>query len=228
VLLFSESGRFLRILLSIEYLIGNSTIMSWDQDEPINSKPKEPRKSPPRKPLGWRKLKFILPNGNGLTEDGYHYLEDMARVGCTRAEIAASLGIGRDTLYLYEKADPRITNIIETEHEVGRQELRMMQKRAAKKGSNAMLIWLGKQWLSQSDKAEFRNTHDTQHSLENIDVSKLSTAEAAQFQALIRKAAGVEPISGTAPPGVLPPDKRNDDPHHKLLRTKGIKDREGK
>ena len=78
-----------------------------------------------------------------------------------------------------------------------------------------MLVWLGKQWLGQTDKAELKTT--SEHSLESLDLSKLTPEKAAQFQQLIREAAGIEPEYSTAPADTVPPDRRS--AHYKLMKA---------
>lgn len=69
----------------------------------------------------------------------------LAKLHCTIGEIADVLGCSRDTL------ERRFRKEIEKGKAEGRQKLRLMQWAAAAKGNVTMLIWLGKQILSQSD-----------------------------------------------------------------------------
>jgi len=108
-----------------------------------------------------------------------------AKIGCTRKEIAAVLGIDPDTLYLHERRDPSITAIIEKGIEEGRASLRMWQRKAAHRGQNAMLIWLGKQDLGQTEKVDPRTLAV---GTEDIDLSLLTDEEFNQYRALQEKA----------------------------------------
>lgn len=78
----------------------------------------------------------------------------LASYGCTQEEIADFFGcdrtvIGRRYAREYElgKAKVRIN-------------VRMWQVRRARKGSDTMLVHLGKQYCGQSDKTENKTTHD--------------------------------------------------------------------
>lgn len=73
-------------------------------------------------------------------------VEKLASIQCTMIEIAAVVGCSVDTL------ERRFADTIKTGRAKGRSSLRRLQWEAAQKGSNAMLIWLGKQLLGQSDK----------------------------------------------------------------------------
>ena len=79
-------------------------------------------------------------------------VEQLAGYGCTDTEIASLFDISRTTLVRnYEQ-------YITKGRESGKIRLRQMQWAAAKKGNVAMLIWLGKQLLGQSDKQEITTT----------------------------------------------------------------------
>ena len=76
----------------------------------------------------------------------------LAGFGCTDTEIASFFNISRTTLeHNYEQ-------YMTKGRESGKIRLRQMQWASAKKGNVAMLIWLGKQLLGQSDKQEIRTT----------------------------------------------------------------------
>ena len=80
-------------------------------------------------------------------------VEQLAGFGCTDTEIASFFDdISRTTLVRnYEQ-------YITKGRESGKIRLRQYQWSAAKKGNVAMLIWLGKQLLGQSDKQEITTT----------------------------------------------------------------------
>ena len=82
-------------------------------------------------------------------------VESMAALGCTQAEIAAVLGGSRQT----------IGGRFRHEYEKGREKLktslRMKQREVALAGNVTMLIWLGKQYLGQSDKTEVTGATET-------------------------------------------------------------------
>lgn len=70
----------------------------------------------------------------------------LASIQCTMNEISAVVGCSVDTL------ERRFADCIKKGRDQGRASLRRLQWEAAQKGSNAMLIWLGKQLLGQTDR----------------------------------------------------------------------------
>lgn len=82
-----------------------------------------------------------------LAIDG-EVVQRLASMQCTNTEIAAVLGCSRS---LIEK---RFRKELDVGAEQGRAKLRRVQWRKAMKGDTTMLIWLGKNMLGQSDKAE--------------------------------------------------------------------------
>ena len=74
-------------------------------------------------------------------------VEKLAHIQCTQTEIAATLGVSVDTL----ARNKHFAEIYKRGSEGGRKSLRRMQFESANKGSIAMQIWLGKQYLGQSD-----------------------------------------------------------------------------
>ncbi len=88
--------------------------------------------------------------GRKPIEIDYTLAENAASIMCTQSEIAALLGVSLGKL----EHDPEFQRIHKKGLEVGKQSLRRMQYAAAEKGNPTMLIWLGKQYLKQSDKQE--------------------------------------------------------------------------
>jgi hypothetical protein len=72
----------------------------------------------------------------------------LARLHCTNKEIASVLGCSTDTL------ERRYAAEIAKGKEEGRAALRRLQWKAANAGNIAMLIWLGKNHLGQTDRQD--------------------------------------------------------------------------
>jgi hypothetical protein len=72
----------------------------------------------------------------------------LAKIMCTNEEIASIVGCSSDTL------ERRFAVPIKEGRDRSRACLRRMQLKAAKMGNVSMLIWLGKQFLGQSEKVE--------------------------------------------------------------------------
>lgn len=75
-------------------------------------------------------------------------VQKLAMIMCTMNEIASVVGCSVDTL------ERRFADIIKEGQNKGKTSLRRWQYQAAEKGNTAMLIWLGKQHLGQSEKQE--------------------------------------------------------------------------
>ena len=69
----------------------------------------------------------------------------LARIGCTVEEIASMCGCGKSLI------EQRFQAAVKKGREGFKTSLRRQQFLAAKKGSIPMLIWLGKQYLGQSE-----------------------------------------------------------------------------
>ena len=88
-----------------------------------------------------------------LTEDALKLIQNLAHIMCTEEEIASILGASVDTLLNEDNKDLFRTAIEKGRHE-GKQSLRRQQYQLAMKGNCSMLIWLGKQYLGQSEKID--------------------------------------------------------------------------
>ena len=75
-------------------------------------------------------------------------IQKLAAMHCTVEEIAAFFDVSRDTI------DRNYAENIAKGKQMGKMKLRDMQLQAAQKGNVAMLIFLGKQYLGQSDKVD--------------------------------------------------------------------------
>jgi len=86
-------------------------------------------------------------------EVDYRTLEKLCQIQCTKEECAAVLGVDADTLHAALKRDGYggFSEYFNQKSAFGKASLRRSQYQAAEKGNPTMLIWLGKQWLGQSD-----------------------------------------------------------------------------
>lgn len=74
---------------------------------------------------------------------------------CPDEEIAAFLGISYSTFKRRKREEPGLSEAVELGRDSGKQMLRQVQWDTALGGDKTMLIWLGKQYLGQSDKTDF-------------------------------------------------------------------------
>ena len=79
-------------------------------------------------------------------------IEKLASFGCTNTELASFFDVGE---HVIRKS---YAEYITKGRESGKIRLRQYQWASAKKGNVAMLIWLGKQMLGQTDKQEITTT----------------------------------------------------------------------
>ena len=97
--------------------------------------------------------------GRKKIEIDWEVVDDKLSKFCEGTEIAALLGITEDTLY------NRVKEVFNLDFSVykaqkrakGEQILRELQLKSAMNGNVVMQIWLGKQYLGQSDKAETKH-----------------------------------------------------------------------
>lgn len=85
-------------------------------------------------------------------------IKRMASVGCTMEEMAGILRCSVDYLTSQSEKNPAFAIAIDEGRTGLKQSLRHAQVQQALNGSTAMLIWLGKQLLQQSDKQETMST----------------------------------------------------------------------
>jgi hypothetical protein len=80
----------------------------------------------------------------------YELVGKLAAIQCTELELEGILGVDVRTM----QRDKEFCRVYHSKRQEGHASLRRMQWKAAEKGNSTMLIWLGKQYLSQVDKNE--------------------------------------------------------------------------
>lgn len=103
-------------------------------------------------------------NGRPLIPIDWELVNRLAIIQCTHEEIASCLNISVDTL---ERASLREHKITFAEYYgqkalAGKASLRRRQWLSMEGGNTTMLIWLGKNYLGQSDKVEELNKTPTE------------------------------------------------------------------
>lgn len=93
-----------------------------------------------------KKSKKVNKGGRPKLDIDPELVYDLAKIHCTNEEIASIVGCHRDTL------NERFSGIIEKGKHEGRRSLRRYQWGLVEKGNTQMMMWLGKQILSQRDK----------------------------------------------------------------------------
>ena len=87
----------------------------------------------------------------------YDAVEKLAGIQCTQEELASYLGCSVDTL----TRDAKFCGIYKSAMSKGKMSLRRHQWRALESGDKTMLVWLGKQYLGQSDRQTLANDKDS-------------------------------------------------------------------
>lgn len=88
--------------------------------------------------------------GRPKIEINWEDVRKLSLLQCTENEIASFLGVSVDTLLRRKE----FCELHKKGMEEGRMSLRRLQWKKAQDGNTTMLIWLGKQYLGQSDKQE--------------------------------------------------------------------------
>ena len=86
----------------------------------------------------------------------WDYVGKLLEAGCPATDIAAEIGIHRDSFYKRCEADNNVTfsTFAQEKRTKGDNLLRAAQYKNAMNGNTSMQIWLGKNRLGQSDKQE--------------------------------------------------------------------------
>lgn len=93
------------------------------------------------------------------SEQEFQKVKNLCAIQCTGEEVAAVMGVDYDTLnrLLRDKYGMQFGEFYKIHSSEGRASLRRSQWKAAEKGNSALLVWLGKQYLGQTDKIENNN-----------------------------------------------------------------------
>lgn len=91
-----------------------------------------------------------------FTDKEWNSLDYMAIIHCTGEEMAGVLGVDYDTLNsrIKEKYNESFSDWYKKASSKGNMSLRRCQWKSAEGGNATMQIFLGKQWLGQTDKVE--------------------------------------------------------------------------
>lgn len=105
----------------------------------------------------------------------FETVNKLCKIQCIGEEIASILGISYDTLELRIKSDYSMsfTEYYKKESAGGKASLRRMQWKAAEKGNPTMLVWLGKQYLQQTDKQAIEYSGNIRNTIEVLTDKEL-------------------------------------------------------
>ena len=117
-----------------------------------------------KKKLGGRPSKLPLINKE--------HFEGMCKIQCTKDEMCAIFQVHEETLtkWCHQEYSMGFSDIYKKLSSTGKMSLRRQQFKSAENGNVTMQIWLGKQWLGQTDKVESSNINmGTEASLDRIE-----------------------------------------------------------
>ena len=111
-------------------------------------------------------------------------VEKLAHIQCTYGEIASTLGVSVDTL----QRNKDFAVVYKRGAEGGRKSLRRMQFESANKGNVVMQIWLGKQYLGQSDQGTLQVRHTAPlEEMTRAELAEMLDGYAKQYPELVRQ-----------------------------------------
>lgn len=98
-----------------------------------------------------------MKTGRPKIEVDFAEVDKLCQIQCTGEEIASFFGISYDTLErrCKEQFKVSLAEYIKEKSAKGKSSLRRLQWKAAMNGNVTMLIWLGKQYLGQTDKTNY-------------------------------------------------------------------------
>jgi hypothetical protein len=109
--------------------------------------------------------------GRPLKQIDERQVVELASIGCTYREMSAILDVNIEVL------DRRFSKQITKARESMHMSLRRWQLKTARNGNVAMLIWLGKNMLGQTDKQEYTERTVDYSKLTDDELEALAAAE---------------------------------------------------
>lgn len=117
--------------------------------------------------------------GRPKAEIDQEEFESLCKLQCTKEEICSWFNITDKTLdrWIKEVYNNSFSDVFKQKRGTGRVSLRRAQMQAALAGNTSMLIFLGKNYLGQTDKQEV--THENEGGI-NINVVAATTTEGGE------------------------------------------------
>ena len=127
-------------------------------------------------------------------------LQGLGAIQCTTREGAAAMGVTEPTFLKFLKDYPEAREAFETGKGQGLVSLRRKQFQLADKNA-AMAIFLGKNYLGQSDRQEHQLTGANGGPIQTIDLSGATDDDLIRLEALLGPVIAQGPGGGAAGPG---------------------------
>lgn len=111
------------------------------------------------------------PTGRPKTAINKVEFEKLCAIQCTLEEIAGWFGCSHDTIerWCHKEYGDRFANVYAQKRSIGKTSIRRRQFQVAEKGNTSMLIWLGKQYLGQSEKQEVAVSHNDDETIKEME-----------------------------------------------------------
>lgn len=128
-----------------------------------------------------------------LTDKEWEMLLSMLRINCTQVECCSVFNMDDDTLErnIAERGEVNFSQLYKRYSGQGKTSLRRLQYASAEAGNVTMQIWLGKQWLGQTDKQEV--VQETTHKVDDGTLEKMKSLD---IDDLINLGKGLEKSEG--------------------------------
>ena len=126
-------------------------------------------------------------------EVSWEDIDKLCALQATEEEIAQFCEVSVDTLYRRCKEEHGVSfaEYFDQKRGVGKISLRRSQWQLAQKGNATMLIWLGKQYLGQRDKASHEHSGPNGNPIQTEELGGLSDEEInARIQLFMQKVQG--------------------------------------
>lgn len=97
--------------------------------------------------------------------------EKLCAIQCTKEEIAGWFRVSDDTIerFCQREYGTNFAVVYSQKKSVGKVSVRRKQFQVAEKGNTSMLIWLGKQYLGQSEKQEVAVSHNDDETIKEME-----------------------------------------------------------
>ena len=136
-----------------------------------------------------------MPAGRPQRELDYELIKNLASIQCTEKEIASAINADYSWLSARKGKDELLRQAIEDGYNIGKMSLRRKQWEIANSGNVTMCIWLGKQYLKQSDHNTISGDKEAPIEIK-LDYGKLSTDELKTIDEIFEKVRSTEDKTG--------------------------------
>ena len=122
---------------------------------------------------------MVLTMARPKIEINWTTVNNMCAIHCTGEEIASVIGVSYDTIERRVKSEFKMSfaDYIKKNSANGKMSLRRKQYETAMSGNTTMLVWLGKQYLGQTDKQVVDNTSSDGSMSPNLKIEFINASD---------------------------------------------------